>query len=143
MSDGLGIVNTESITFEEGLRLECGVTLAPVTVAFETYGRLNRARDNAILVCHALSGGAHAAGWQPAATKPGWWDNMIGPGRSFDTRRYCVISSNVLGSCYGTTGPSSTDPATGAPYGSRFPAVTIADMVNLQRLLIDRLGIRT
>jgi homoserine O-acetyltransferase len=110
-------------------------------VAYECYGRLSAARDNAILVCHALSGGAHAAGWHAGAAKPGWWDVLIGPGKALDTDRYFVISSNVLGSCYGTTGPSSVDPSTGRPYGSRFPVVTIADMVRVQRALVERLGI--
>jgi homoserine O-acetyltransferase len=104
-------------------------------VACECYGALNAARDNAILVCHALSGGAHAAGRHQGAARPGWWDVMIGPGKAFDTNRYFVISSNVLGSCYGTTGPASIDPASGRPYGSRFPVVTIGDMVTVQRAL--------
>ncbi|MFO7694462.1 MAG: homoserine O-acetyltransferase [Vicinamibacterales bacterium] len=126
---------------EGGLDLDCGRRLDGVTVAYECYGRLNAARDNAILVCHALSGGAHAAGWHAGAVKPGWWDVLIGPGKAFDTDRYFVISSNVLGSCYGTTGPSSVELSTGRPYGSRFPVVTIADMVRVQRALVDRLGI--
>jgi len=124
-----------------GLDLDCGRRLDDVTVAYECYGRLNAARDNAILVCHALSGGAHAAGWHEGAAKPGWWDVLIGPGKALDTDRCFVISSNVLGSCYGTTGPSSVDPSTGRPYGSRFPVVTIADMVRVQRALVERLGI--
>jgi homoserine O-acetyltransferase len=127
--------------FEGGLDLACGRRLEDVSVAYECYGRLNAARDNAILVCHALSGGAHAAGWHEGAAKPGWWDVMIGPGKAFDTDRYFVVSSNVLGSCYGTTGPSSIDPATGRPYGSRFPVVTIGDMVAVQHALVARLGI--
>ena len=126
---------------EGGVDLDCGRRLNGVTVAYECYGRLNAARDNAVLVCHALSGGAHAAGWHAGAAKPGWWDVLIGPGKAFDTDRYFVISSNVLGSCYGTTGPSSVEPSTGRPYGSRFPVVTIADMVRVQRALVDRLGI--
>jgi homoserine O-acetyltransferase len=135
------VAGTSTITLEDGVRLESGAHLRPVTVAYEIYGRLNARRDNAVLVCHALSGGAHAAGWSPRATKPGWWDVMIGPGKAFDTRRYCVISSNVLGSCYGTTGPASVDPRTARPYGSRFPVVTIADIVAVQRALLERLGI--
>jgi homoserine O-acetyltransferase/O-succinyltransferase len=142
VDDGLGPARTRDLRVcEAGLDLECGRRLDAVTVAYECYGRLNAARDNAILVCHALSGGAHAAGWHEGSSKPGWWDVMIGPGRAFDTDRYFVISSNVLGSCYGTTGPSSIDPAFGRPYGSRFPVVTIGDMVNVQRALVDRLGI--
>jgi len=139
---GLGLVETrQARVCEGGLDLACGRRLDAVTVAYECYGRLNAARDNAVLVCHALSGGAHAAGWHEGASKPGWWDVMIGPGKAFDTDRYFVISSNVLGGCYGTTGPGSIDPATGRAYGSRFPVVTIADMVTVQRALVDALGI--
>jgi homoserine O-acetyltransferase/O-succinyltransferase len=138
----LGLVETRHARlFDEGLDLACGRRLESVAVAYECYGRLNAARDNAILVCHALSGGAHAAGRHEGAAKPGWWDVMIGPGKAFDTDRYFVISSNVLGSCYGTTGPSSTDPSTGRPYGSRFPVVTIGDMVRVQRALVGSLGV--
>ncbi|MCX6537878.1 MAG: homoserine O-acetyltransferase [Acidobacteria bacterium] len=139
---GIGIVETETLrVFEDGLELDCGRRLESVTVAFEQYGAMSAARDNVILVCHALSGGAHAAGWHPGARKPGWWDAAIGPGRAFDTDRFCVLCTNVLGSCYGTTGPASPDPGTGRPYGSRFPFVTIADMVRVQKALVDRLGI--
>jgi homoserine O-acetyltransferase len=139
---GAGTVETQyAALFEHGLDLDCGRRLDSVTVAYECYGRLNAARDNAILVCHALSGGAHAAGWHEGAAKPGWWDVLIGPGKALDTDRFFVISSNVLGSCYGTTGPSSIDPGTGRPYGSRFPVVTIGDMVRVQRALVERLGI--
>ncbi len=139
---GLGIVTTRTARVcDAWLVLRSGQTLGPIDVAYEQYGRLAPARDNVILVCHALSGGAHAAGWHEGARKPGWWDTLIGPGKPFDTNRYCVISSNVLGSCYGTTGPASIDPATGRSYGSRFPIVTVADMVEVQRHLLDRLGI--
>lgn len=123
------------------LQLDCGATLGPVDVAYQTYGELDRSRSNAILVLHAFSGDAHAAGISPETGKPGWWDNMIGPGKAFDTDRYFVICSNVLGGCRGTTGPSSTDPASGHPYGMKFPVITISDMVRLQRMLIDHLGI--
>lgn len=140
--DGLGLVETKSVVLcEEGLPLESGVTFGPITVAYETYGTLSPARDNAIVVCHALSGGANAAGWHAGAKHPGWWDDMIGPGKAFDTNQYFVISSNVLGSCYGTSGPSSIDPKTGKPYGLTFPVVTIGDMVRLQSRLLDHLGI--
>jgi homoserine O-acetyltransferase len=135
------IVETRSVRFES-LSLDCGATLAPVDVAYETYGKLNPARTNAILILHALSGDAHAAGISHESGKPGWWDNMIGPGKAFDTDKYFVICSNVLGGCRGTTGPSSIDPATGAPYAMSFPGITIADMVRLQKMLIDHLGIR-
>lgn len=123
------------------LELECGEVLHGVECAYETYGEANADRSNGILIVHAFSGDAHAAGPHSVTGKPGWWDNMIGPGKAFDTDRYFVISSNVLGGCSGTTGPASIDPATGKPYGARFPNVTVADMVHLQRLLIDSLGI--
>ncbi len=139
---GLGVVETRIVrVFDEPMILESGVRLGPVDVAYEAYGTLTPEKDNVILVCHALSGGAHAAGLLPDATKPGWWDVFIGPGKALDTDRYHVICSNVLGSCYGTTGPSSTDPATGRPYGPRFPVVTIADMVQVQAQLLQALGI--
>ena len=130
-----------SIRRFESLELDSGLALAPVEVAYETYGELNAERSNAILILHAFSGDAHAAGISAETGRPGWWDNMIGPRKAFDTRRYFVISSNVLGGCAGTTGPGSTDPSTGAPYGSRFPHVSIADMVRLQKLLTESLGI--
>ena len=120
--------------------LESGATLSPVTVAYETYGTLNADHSNAVLICHALSGSAHAAGLD-AQGQTGWWDDCIGPGKAFDTDRFFVICSNVLGGCYGSTGPSSIDPATGQPYGLRFPVVTIGDMVRAQVALIDHLGI--
>jgi homoserine O-acetyltransferase len=102
---------------------------------------MNADRSNVVLVCHALSGGAHAAGYDAVTGKTGWWDGMIGPGKAFDTSRYCVLSSNVLGSCYGTTGPASIDPASGQPYGPDFPVVTVRDMVRVQAALLDRLGV--
>jgi homoserine O-acetyltransferase len=135
------IVRTEKAHFDS-LQLDCGVSLSPVEVAYETYGQLNPARSNAILILHAFSGDAHAAGISEDDGKPGWWDNMIGPGKAFDTNKYFVICSNVLGGCRGTTGPSSINPATNQPYGSSFPFVTIADMVRLQKRLIDHLGIQ-
>lgn len=140
----LGIVETQYYTFAEppeALKLESGETLGPVTLAYETYGTLNRERSNAILVLHALSGDANAAGFHRGEEAPGWWDAMIGPGKPFDTDRYFVICSNVIGGCKGSTGPSSLDPRTGKPYGAEFPFITIADMVHAQRHLIDFLGI--
>jgi homoserine O-acetyltransferase/O-succinyltransferase len=131
------------VVLENGASLDCGRRLRPVTVAYEQYGELNEDRSNAILVCHALSGGAHAAGEDAVTGKTGWWDGMIGPGRAFDTSRYCVISSNVLGSCYGTTGPASVNEATGRPFGLDFPVVTIGDMVRVQAALLDHLRIPT
>lgn len=141
----VGIVKTEFVRFYEPpglLRLSSGRTIGPITIAYETYGRLNDDRSNAILIAHALSGSAHAAGYHSSSDKqPGWWDAMIGPGKAFDTDRYFVICSNVLGGCSGTTGPSSINPETGKPYGLDFPVVTIEDMVEVQRSLIDFLGI--
>ena len=134
------IVQARVVRFDS-ISLDCGSTLAPVEVAYETYGQLNAERNNAILVLHAFSGDAHAAGISPETGKPGWWDNMIGPGKAFDTNKYFVISSNVLGGCRGTTGPASIDPATGRPYGMTFPVITISDMVRLEKMLVDSLGI--
>jgi homoserine O-acetyltransferase/O-succinyltransferase len=134
------IVERGSVSFDS-VPLDNGSTLAPVEVAYQTYGTLNAAKSNAILVEHAFSGDAHAAGADPETGKRGWWDNMIGPGKGFDTDRYFVICTNVLGGCRGTTGPGSIDPATGCPYGLKFPVVTIGDMVRLQRMTIDWFGI--
>ena len=142
ISHSFGIVETQTFTFaaDEPFVLESGATLGPVTVAYETYGALNADRSNALLICHALSGSAHAAGLD-AQGQEGWWDDCIGPGKAFDTDRFFVICSNVLGGCYGTTGPASTNPVTGKPFGLRFPVVTIGDMVRVQLALIDHLGI--
>jgi homoserine O-acetyltransferase/O-succinyltransferase len=142
--DTVGSVTAQSFTFAEAepFCLESGAALSPVTLAYETYGRLNADRSNAILVCHALSGSAHAAGYLDGdPEKVGWWDDCIGPGKAFDTERFFVICSNVLGSCYGSTGPTSPDPETGKPYGLHFPVVTVGDMVNAQARLLDHLGI--
>lgn len=139
---GVGIVETRFFHSTTPLVLASGAVLPEVTVAYETYGTLNAARDNAILLLHALSGDAHAAGYHsPHDRKPGWWDAMVGPGRAFDTDKYFVICSNVLGGCKGSSGPLSVDPRTGQRYASDFPVVTIADMVNAQVRLIDMLGI--
>lgn len=134
------IVQAHTVRFDS-LPLDSGATLSPVDVAYETYGTLNAAKSNAILVLHAFSGDAHAAGISPETGKPGWWDNMIGPGKGFDTNKYFVICTNVLGGCRGTTGPASVNPATGCPYAMTFPVITVGDMVRLQRMLIDSLGI--
>src|SRR5437667_6627817 len=135
------VVETQTVRFDS-IALDNGATLAPVDVAYETYGDLNEAKSNAILILHAFSGDAHAAGVSHESGKPGWWDNMIGPGKAFDTGKYFVLCSNVLGGCRGTTGPSSIDPATGCPYALKFPVITIADMVRLQKMLVDHLGIK-
>lgn len=136
-----GLVTTQKFTFR-GLTLESGAQLGPVTVAYETYGRLSPHRNNAILVLHALTGSAHAAGKNSTQDRqPGWWDPLIGPGRALDTNKYYIICSNVLGGCYGTTGPASPNPATGRPYALDFPIVTIKDMVMVQQELLAFLGI--
>ncbi|WP_315837586.1 homoserine O-acetyltransferase MetX [Bradyrhizobium prioriisuperbiae] len=125
------------------LRLDCGVDLAPFQIAYQAYGRLNADRSNAILICHALTGDQHAANVNPVTGKPGWWETMVGPGKPIDTDSYFVISSNVLGGCLGSTGPASTNPATGKPWGLDFPVITVPDMVRAQAMLIDSLGIQT
>ena len=140
----VGIVETQFYTFAQPpdeLVLESGERLGPVTLAFETYGSLNKDKSNAILIVHALSGDAHAAGFHRGDKDPGWWDNMIGPGKAFDTEKYFVICSNVIGGCQGSTGPSSINPKTNKPYGLDFPVITIKDMVEAQRHLIDYLDI--
>jgi homoserine O-acetyltransferase len=140
--NSIGIVTPKSIQIDEAVRLESGQSFGPVTVTYETYGELNEARSNAVLIAHAFSGDAHAAGVHSAEdSHPGWWDHMIGPGKAFDTRKYFVICSNVLGGCQGTTGPGSIDPATGKPYALSFPVVTIEDMVRVQARVLDSLGI--
>ena len=142
----VGIVKTKSLTFAqppERLALESGASLGPITLAYETYGKLNEERSNAILVFHALSGDAHVAGYHRRDDqKPGWWDIAVGPGKAFDTSRYFVICANVIGGCRGSTGPSSIDPETKTPYGSRFPLITVKDMVDAQVRLLDHLSIR-
>ncbi|HWI42016.1 MAG TPA: homoserine O-acetyltransferase [Nocardioides sp.] len=155
----VGLVATRFVDLPDPVRLESGRVLSGVRIAYETYGELSPDRDNVVLVCHALSGDAHAAGISagpgesavdgfgaetradsPAGVR-GWWDGMIGPGKAFDTDRWFVVCTNLLGGCRGTTGPSSIDPATGRAYGSSFPVVTVADMVRAQRAFLDQLGI--
>jgi homoserine O-acetyltransferase len=140
----IGIVETQYYTFADStpeLELESGEKFGPITLAYETYGKLNSEKSNTILIHHALTGDAHAAGFHDGDKDPGWWDNMIGPGKAFDTEHYFVVCSNVLGGCKGSTGPASINPITGRPYGLQFPVITIKDMVNAQRHLIDYLGI--
>ena len=156
----VGTVETLYLDLPNPLQLDCGRELHPVRVAYETYGELSPRRDNVILVCHALSGDAHAAGFSREAAEQstrdgfgaddrdggagkglGWWDGMIGPGKAFDTDRYFVVSTNLLGGCRGTTGPSSLDPGSGRPYGPDFPVITVADMVRAERAFLDELGI--
>jgi homoserine O-acetyltransferase/O-succinyltransferase len=156
----VGTIETQFVDLRQPLELDCGETLHPIRVAYETYGTLSPSRDNVILVCHALSGDAHAAGFAktpPAASTRdgfaaedrdgsagrglGWWDGMIGPRKAFDTDRFFVVSTNLLGGCRGTTGPSSINPETGRPYGSDFPVITVADMVRTERAFLDEIGI--
>lgn len=143
--DSVGIVETRYFRFAEPpdeVVLESGKRLGPITVAYETYGQLSEGMANAVLLTHALSGDAHAAGrHRPDDTHPGWWDNMIGPGKALDTDRYFVVCSNFIGGCKGSTGPGSINPATGRPYGLDFPMITVSDMVKVQKALIDHLGI--
>ncbi len=149
----VGWTRAQTITFfQDGppLKLEAGGTLAPVTLEYETYGTLSAAKDNVVLICHALTGDAHAAGWDEnpegplrdyRCGKPGWWDELIGPGKAIDTRNFFVICINVPGSCYGSTGPMSINPATGRPYALSFPVVTVGDWVRVQIMLLEHLGI--
>ena len=141
-ADSVGLVEPRLARYDQPLTLQCRETLPGFELVYETYGQLNAARSNAVLVCHALSGDHHAAGYHaPEDRKPGWWDACIGPGKPIDTRKFFVVSSNNLGGCNGTTGPASIDPQTGEPWGERFPAVTVKDWVRTQALLADTLGI--
>jgi homoserine O-acetyltransferase len=141
-ADDVGIVAAQDFRHSGPFAFRSGQTIEGFTLRYETYGAMNATRDNAILICHALSGDHHCAGWHsPSDRKPGWWNNLIGPGKAVDTRRFFVVCANVLGGCQGSTGPSSIEPATGRPYGIRFPFVTIPDMVYAQKLLLDRLGV--
>ena len=140
--DDVGLVTPLDFVLPRPFTFKNGQQLSGLTLRYETYGTLNATRDNAVLICHALSGNHHAAGWNsPTDKKPGWWNNLIGPGKAVDTRRFFVICANVPGGCSGSTGPSSTNPATGEPYGLRFPALTILDMVRAQKFLLDHLGV--
>ena len=137
----IGTVSTESVTIGQPLTLDSGEILPELTIAYETYGTLDKDASNAILICHALTGDAHAAGYHEGDEKPGWWEMVIGPGKAFDTDQYFIICSNILGGCKGSTGPSSINPVTGRPYGLTFPVFTIQDMVRVQHRLLDHLGI--
>ncbi len=145
LKNSVGLVQTQHIRVVEAdapLELRCGKQLGPIDVAYETYGELSPEKDNVILICHALSGDAHVAGYNsPEDRKPGWWDIMVGPGKPVDTNRYYILCCNVLGGCSGTTGPSQINPAAGKPYGLEFPIITIEDMVNVQKRLLETLGI--
>lgn len=137
----VGKVETKKFAIDDDLKLSSGKTLSNVELAYETYGKLNSGKNNAILVCHALTGDAHAAGWHAGDTKPGWWEIVIGPGKALDTDKYFVICSNVLGGCKGSTGPSSINPETGKEYALDFPIITIEDMVHAQKKLVEHFGI--
>ena len=139
----IGIVAPQTMRFDGPLPLDCGAALSGYELRYETYGELNAARDNAVLVCHALNASHHVAGRYPGPPEQaGWWDNMVGPGKPVDTRRFFVVGVNNLGSCFGSTGPMSIDPASGRPYGASFPVVTVEDWVRSQARLADRLGIQ-
>lgn len=139
----VGIVTPQTAHFDTPLTLKSGTTLPAYDLVYETYGTLNAERSNAILVCHALSGNHHIAGrYSENEKRAGWWDNMVGPGKPIDTNRFFVVGLNNLGGCHGSTGPSSIDPATGKPYGARFPLVTVEDWVTTQARLADKLGIQ-
>ncbi len=139
--ESVGLVETKYFNLPDELDLESGKKIRNITLAYETYGKLNKNKNNAILVCHALTGDAHAAGWHEGDQKAGWWDIIIGPGKCLDTEKYFIICSNVLGGCKGSTGPASINPQTKKPYGLDFPLITIRDMVNAQKELIDHLEI--
>jgi len=144
--NSVGIVEKKVHTTAESPRemiLECGRKLGPISLAYETYGDLNAEKSNAVLILHALSGDAHVAGFHgPEDEKPGWWDNMVGPGKGIDTDKYFVVCSNIIGSCMGSTGPCTINPKTVKPYGLEFPVVTVGDMVRAQKTLIEALGIK-
>lgn len=139
-SESVGVVKTQKFTFES-LKLESGESFGPVTLAYETYGTLNPEKSNAVLIVHALSGDAHAAGVHEGQDDPGWWDDFIGPGKAFDTDKYFIICSNILGGCKGSTGPTCPNPKTGKPYALDFPLISINDIVNAQKRLVKYLGI--
>ena len=141
--NSVGIVKTQVFEIKEEISLESGKKLGPITLAYETYGKLDENKANAILIFHALSGDAHVAGYRSKDDKkPGWWDNFVGPNKAFDTNKYFVICINVIGGCKGSTVPCSINPKTKKPYGIDFPVVTIKDLVNVQKKLIDHLGIK-
>ncbi len=143
MSDSVGIVTPQAFHFSQALPLQNGSQIADYTLMVETYGELNADKSNAVLICHALNASHHVAGYYADDPKNiGWWDNMVGPGKAVDTNRFFVIGINNLGSCFGSTGPMHTNPATGKPYGAEFPVVTVEDWVNAQARVADRLGIQ-
>ncbi|MEL0081848.1 MAG: homoserine O-acetyltransferase [Gammaproteobacteria bacterium] len=140
-ADSIGLVEPQTLQFDEPLELACGRTLPGYQLVIETYGELNEQGSNGLLICHALSGDHHAAGYYPGDKRPGWWEEHIGPGKPIDTDRFFVVSLNNIGGCGGSTGPTTVNPDTGAPWGPDFPIVTVSDWVNTQARLADRLGI--
>jgi homoserine O-acetyltransferase len=138
----VGAVTAQKLHFDAPIKLRSGASLPAYDIAYETYGELNAAKSNAVLVCHALNASHHVAGfYSEDKTNVGWWDNLVGPGKPLDTRRFFVVGTNYLGSCFGSTGPASVNPATGKPWGADFPVVTVEDWVEAQARLADRLGI--
>ena len=145
-NDSIGIVTPQKFVFgiedKDALMLDCGKELRPVTIEYETYGKLNKNRSNAVLIIHALTGNAHVAGYHSKEDlKPGWWDEMVGPGKAFDTNKYFIVCSNSIGGCSGSTGPRSINPETQKRYNLTFPVITIADMVRAQHRLMQHLNI--
>ncbi len=139
--DSIGLVSPQTVLIEKPLTLACGAVLPSHELVFETYGRLNEDKSNAILICHALSGNHHAAGFYAGDSKPGWWNHYIGPGKAMDSNRFYIVSVNNIGSCFGSTGPTSINPETGEAWGANFPSLRARDWVESQRLLMDHLGI--
>ena len=143
LTDSVGIVKPQKAIFDSPLQLDCGKELKKIELVYETYGSLNEQKDNAVLICHALSGDHHAAGYNsPDDKKPGWWDVCIGPGKPFDTNKFFIVCPNNIGGCKGSSGPNTVNPETGKLYGPSFPIVTVEDWVNTQNLLGDSLGIK-
>ena len=143
LTDSVGIVKPQKAVFDSPLQLDCGKELKKIELVYETYGSLNERKDNAVLICHALSGDQHAAGYNsPDDKKPGWWDVCIGPGKPFDTNKFFIVCPNNIGGCKGSSGPNTINPETGQLYGPSFPIVTVEDWVNTQNLLGDSLGIK-
>ena len=141
LKNSIGLVSPQTVVMREPLTLACGIMLSSHTLVFETYGQLNADSSNAILICHALSGSHHAAGFHEGDSSPGWWDSYIGPGKAIDSSRFFIVSLNNIGSCFGSSGPTSINPDTGAVWGASFPSLRARDWVESQRLLMEHLGI--
>ena len=141
LKNSIGLVSPQTVVMREPLTLACGIMLSSHTLVFETYGQLNADNSNAILICHALSGSHHAAGFHEGDSSPGWWDSYIGPGKAIDSSRFFIVSLNNIGSCFGSSGPTSINPDTGEVWGASFPSLRARDWVESQRLLMEHLGI--